>query len=530
MQVVTRIVNETYEPYHYNEKIYHHSIFRLSRTTKKHLLDAFLSSLHIDNRSTPNPKYVVNTSYPRLWDTWARENTIEGIGTCFSREEERRISEQDRVDTHSLDPEFNLFPLFSGNPKYANEFSFKFFNPTEPIAEVFPEGGPTLSNALCRGIFDEWRFSKTGPVFLARSERDLVFLNVPLAETTMQEWFNQKGWKISLSVPGRTAKQMLKQLNGIFEIHRLFHKGIIQLLSDLEKDCGLTYTQLLDKVKLIIQNGNLLSDPENFIEEMITSNILILGSTIQCPICTRYNWYQLNNLDYELQCHYCLSKYKPPIGSPKEMKFTYRAHGPFAKTVAQGAFSVLLTLKALFGNHSNRITPLFSYIASNGVKKLEADLTCLYKESNWSETPTHVVHAECKSYNYFKNIDLLRMKDLAEIFPGCILIFSTLNDGLNNSEKQLLSKFALSERRKRISNKPYSPVMILTATELYSANIADTWGKLEGKYEKHKERARSPYNNLSFLAEATQEIYLDLPPLAEWIARHKKAKKRRESI
>ena len=173
------------------------------------------------------------------------------------------------------------------------------------------------------------------------------------------------------------------------------------------------------------------------------------------------------------------------------------------------------SLKLLGGEFDQGVTPLFSYVAEKHKKRLEADLTCLYKPSTWRETGTYVIHAECKSFNRFENIDIARMKELSAAFPGSALIFATLNSVLQEQEMKLIQKLAVSERKKKLGGKPNSPVILLTGTELFSHHIADNWEKKGGIYAQLSQRSFE-LTKLSVLADATQQLYLNLPSWSEW--------------
>lgn len=241
-----------------------------------------------------------------------------------------------------------------------------------------------------------------------------------------------------------------------------------------------------------------------------------LGAKVQCPVCTRYNWYELNALEYELRCRFCLSDFSPPLKSPKNIEWTYRAHGPFASSIAQGSFTVLLALRFLGKDHDHGTTPLFSYRAEKDGKVLEADLTCLHKSSTWRDTRTSVVHAECKSFSGFEKRDLVRMKDMSKAFPGSALVFATLNTKLEKADVRMIQPLVLAERRKRFHGKPYSPVVILTGTELFSVHgICDCWKGKGGLYDQLSERSFE-LSELPNLADATQRLYLDLPGWYDW--------------
>ena len=516
--VAIDFIEENYRPYRHNPEMFHHTTVQRSRSVSEETVRNFCDSLDISIRgTTTNPKYSLRWWYPRLWDAWARENTSEVIAFPYSHEEERRIVEgETRLELRSLDPKLRMYREYSGAPKYANEFSFSFYSSKEPMAEVFPEGSRELSSAIGSVGYHDWRFSKFGPVFLAHHSKDLIFLDLPRAEAVMTEWLRERGWKVSLSGPGRIAAQLLKQLGGTFGTTWLAHRGVIELLGELEKEAGMPRQAVIEKLKKVIDSDRLFFEPERFLERLLEANAIRLGSKVQCPICTRYNWYELNELKYELHCRFCLSDFSPPLKSPKNIEWTYRAHGPFASSIAQGSFTVLLTLKFLGKNHDHGITPLFSYRAEKDGKELEADLTCLYKPSTWRYTPTSVVHAECKSFSGFEKRDLLRMKNMSEAFPGSALVFATLKTKLEPSDVRMIQPLVLAERRKRFNGKAYSPVIILTGTELFSVRgIFDCWEGKGGLYDQLSKRSFE-LSALPNLADATQQLYLNLPGWYDW--------------
>jgi hypothetical protein len=196
---------------------------------------------------------------------------------------------------------------------------------------------------------------------------------------------------------------------------------------------------------------------------------------------------------------------------------------------AQGSFTVLLLFKFLGGDHDRGITPLFSYTAEKNGRKLEADLTCLYKSSTRQDSATHVLHAECKSLNRFEPEDVSRMGLLAEEFPGSGLIFGTLNDSLDPSEIEIIKPFVQAEWDKRLQGQPYNAVIILTGVELFSLRgLSDCWRGKGGLYEKFDKRSFEHADPES-MADATQQLYFGLPSWYEWseLQAAKKKKKKR---
>jgi len=511
-------VEENCQPYRDNPKIFHKSVIQKSRTLSDESVKAFCDSLNFEHcTKTNHAKYYLRFWYPRLWDSWARENTQQKIVHPYSCEHVCTIpTSETRLELRSINPKFDLFDGFSGEPRFANDLSFRFHSTKELMAEIIPEGTRELSSAVGRTGYHSWRFSKSGPVFMARSKDELIFLELPQAESVMTGWFLERGWKVSLSGPGRIATQLIKQLGGAYGTSWLAHKGIILLLGELEKEAGMPRQAIIGRLKKVISDDNLFFDSERFLEILLESNAIRLGAKIQCPICTRYNWFELNSLKYELLCHFCLSNFQPPLKSPQDIFWTYRAHGPFAGSTAQGSFTVLLTLKFLSGDLHRAITPLLSFTAEKKGKVLEADLTCLYKQSTWRESQINVVHAECKSFNRFEKKDGIRMRELAQEFLGSVLIFSTLNESLDTSEIKMISSIVRVEREKQLRGIPYSPIIVLTGIELFvSRSPLQCWKKRGELYEQLSNHGFD-FSDLPKLADATQQLYLKLPSWHSW--------------
>lgn len=515
-------IEENFLPYRNNPERYQHTTIQKSRSVSQGETEKFCDSLCISpTEKNHNRKYSLQWWYPRIWDEWARENTQEGVNQPYAYETDVQIADnQERLELRSYDPKIRLFSHYQGKPRFANEFYFRWsYISKEPMAEVFPEGSQSLSRAIGDFGFSDWRFSRSGPVFLAKYGKDLIFLDQPKAEAVMIEWLRERGWKATLSPSGRMASQLFKQLGGTWGIWSLGHKGLIEILGDLDKEGGMPWPALMGRLNKIKVQHNLTFDCGIILERLIQANAIKLGAKIQCPVCTRHNWYELNSLNYQLHCKFCLSNFDVPVQSPKNIEWSYRAHGPFAGSVSQGAFCVLLVLKFLIGragSNENKITPIFSYTAKKEKHELEADLTCLLRPLSYRQSKTYVVHAECKSFNGFQNADIKRMEFLASEFPGSILIFATFKESLSSEEVVSISKLVESQRIKRLVGQPNSQIIVLTGTELFSMNgIPECWSEKGENYEKFNQTPILGVD-LFFVADATQQLYLNLPSWNEF--------------
>ena len=112
------------------------------------------------------------------------------------------------------------------------------------------------------------------------------------------------------------------------------------------------------------------------------------------------------------------------------------------------------------------------------------------------------------------------MKSLADLFPGCIIVFATLKEAKDLSDEEItrIRKLANWGRRYDKERKQSrAPVIMLTGTELFTEHdLGITW---EDKGGRHKDLIRDWLitGNLRILADLTQQLYLDMPPYIEWL-------------
>ena len=121
---------------------------------------------------------------------------------------------------------------------------------------------------------------------------------------------------------------------------------------------------------------------------------------------------------------------------------------------------------------------------------------------------------EAKSFaeESFKAKDIQRMETLAEAFPGAFFIFATMKDCLSDDEKAAIGKFALSGRELLKNGQPRNPVIVLTATELFSDwHIKHSWEKRDGQHKELASPAYVRFDNMWDFADLTQQLYLGLP-------------------
>lgn len=260
--------------------------------------------------------------------------------------------------------------------------------------------------------------------------------------------------------------------------------------------------------------------PQGLMERLLGSKMFELGVETKCPKCGRKSWYLPKSLSTKAKCPKCLSSFGLPSSAPKEMQWAYKVTGPFSiPGLADGAYSVLLTLYFFSDNMEGLTTPMLSFNAEKDGVKIEVDLALFYKENRFSDNGSKLIFCECKSFNdSFDKKDIEKMELLGNKFPDSILVFSTLKDNLSIKEKTMLKKLVEKNREKLAKGNKHTQIIILTGNELFGeGHFPYTWEKKGGIYEQY---AKSIHKfDGEYFSNSTQEIYLGVEDFGLWFHR-----------
>ena len=213
----------------------------------------------------------------------------------------------------------------------------KFYGASELVAEVLPDGDETLARAIGGVGSAEWRFSRSGMTYLASHKDWTIHLDIPDAESVFVEWFRQRDWSVELSSAGRIAKQTCSALGGVWGLGVLTDEGIVKLLGEMSDGKGVRKKAFLGEISRISNKRRFPLETERLAKSLTDKRMFRLGLEVQCPVCTQWSWYSLEDLAYRLQCMKCLERFDVPSHSPDDLAWSYRSFGPFSlPAYAQG--------------------------------------------------------------------------------------------------------------------------------------------------------------------------------------------------
>lgn len=347
----------------------------------------------------------------------------------------------------------------------------------------------------------------------------------------INQWLDQHDIKANVSDAGKATQQIIETIGGVSQVFSLTNKNVIEQLNKMA-NTPLTRSFQINRFENEINKGIEKSthNPTRS-ETLVSQKAVELGLELKCSKCDSWNWYKLDNINYNLTCNRCLKTYDFPITKPTKSDFSrwaYRVIGAFAlPDYARGGYAASLAIH-FFERNIGSIRDLDitwsggQELTLKSGEKAEADFILWTQEKKLLDLnkPTDIVFGEAKSFakDAFKNSDIQKMKLLAKTFPKSILVFATMKDFDEFSQEEIKRLRKLAEWGRGYDNKNKeirAHVMILTGLELFIDDYIGLSRIWEQKGGKHKELISGSMshrlNNLKFLAELTQQLYLDMP-------------------
>jgi hypothetical protein len=407
------------------------------------------------------------------------------------------------------------------------------YSKDESLAVVLPPDLTKETLARVRIGGEGTIISREGLVLPQHFKNHRDYLHLFSGTHVIVEWLKGHGIAAKPSSAGRIADQVLKSIGGFWGAHLLADKETLETLDAMAKNVRRygdgTVEEYPDRAKPARVWQSLVEKRKNqghwqmdlSLDAFVKAGILRLGLSIDCPNCMNRNWYGLREIDEQIVCQRCLKHFEFPQG---RLNFTntpwqYRVVGPFSvPDFAGGAYATVLALRVFTHNlgSDTQLTTSTGLDVTVEQTSNEIDFAFWYRRDRLfgQDGEAVSVFGEAKSFakESFEAKDLQRMKRLAAAFPGAFLVFAALKDVLSADEKSEIGKMALAGRERLNNGRPRSPVIVLTASELFSDRYLKlTW---EGIGGQHRELAAPPYiqlGNLWTLASITQQLYLDLP-------------------
>ncbi len=534
--------------------------FLFSRSLKEEKVEKIKPYLSVKKKGAVSLQYW----YPSFWEkkpdiVWSPNRPV--LTAKVKSIETTVVDDKGNIRFGILSPDF--VGRYHGAYCWANVVHLGDSEYRDEIATVFPTSLRNPNFPKLSSINERVLSNTEGLVCYLRNRNSEEYWKVLDGLSAFIDWFKTQKIEANISDAGKTLLQVIRSFQGFWGVSYISYPIIIERLNamacklskiteDTDNDKQKEYlgrTVEFNALKAEIHEMDQINDAwkTKLLESLLKYNVIKLGLEVKCSICEHRNWYAIDSLRYELTCENCITKFSFPEENPSNRKINwcYRVIGPFSKPdYAQGAYTSALALR-FFKELDSGLSSSLTWSTSLNMKfesgkNTEADFILWYQRKRIIENDygVELVFGESKSFanDSFEENDVKNMKDLALEFPGSILVFATMKSQLSQGEKSKISTLAKWGRGNTPSGLTRAPVIILTATELFSQTglgFKYIWKEKGGRRAKLIEPAYVRTDNLRVLADLTQQVYLNLPSYHKWLDEKweiKKARRRNRKL
>lgn len=490
----------------------------------------------------PSPSFTVRKTRPTLIASETSFDSSADLKNQSSGE-----SKDIWIRFGPLAPDF--VPRYGHEFRWANVVEIVDWTHDSRVPQAFPTNcRRSLSSELSVGV--ETVLSTTeGLTFFPRSRELGEHWRVPIGSGAICQWLESVDIVANPSDAGRVTDQVVRALGGLHGVSTIANRKVVELLDEIARRPvlqSMQYQEFSNKVRNAV--GKNIWAASTF-ESLVARRAVELGMELRCPACLAWSWKSIKQLDFEIECERCRRKFEFPAKEPtnsQKGKWSYRVVGPFAlPDFAQGGYASALAMRFLstiVGSHRDvnlTWSPGLDMKLPGG-ESIEADYVCWHQRKKFLENDyaTEVIFGESKSFrgratrngeagkDAFSAIDVARMKRFAKLFPGSVLIFSTMKEAeeLSGEEIRRIRQLAFWGRERILGGlKSRAPVIVLTGLELFAAySLREAWRSASDRHAELIRPAMVRPENLSTLADLTQQLYLAMPPYGDWLLRKRR--------
>jgi hypothetical protein len=506
-------------------------------------LQKFLMTLKI-----PTGHFVsTNPHVPRIWEEWGRnaDQARPQIVTHANRAvDARQIGNGLHIDI--LPHEFAEDDQFCAR----NIASANVMESLSGASPVIPWNRSVASRLTYNFADEKTWISREGITFFAGDYVRGIHTRLPSAINIFKALAEASGFELSLSPAGRTCEQMIAALGHLELINLVARsKDLLDFLNslahedlevDFESDSQTSEGERRRKkprkdfapyneTYAVMRRSNPGHEAvaESHLGALVRLKVLKLGLKLKCPDCLENRWFSLEEIAPTLACTHCFASFPFPAQAPPDRKdWAYRVIGPFATYgYAKGSYCVAMALHFISDKIAFKANwiPSFHMLKSKK-QEFEADFGMFVEQGASSHISTpFLIFGECKSYDRFEEKDFARARRAAELVPGAVLCFCTLNGELDPNEIKGIRKIVTTGRSRLDVGRQLNPVLVLTATELFGQF---TIGDFASLYKDEAEQVNRMIwrSEINEICEFTQKRYLGMPSSHE--VRQTKNKKR----
>jgi hypothetical protein len=334
--------------------------------------------------------------------------------------------------------------------------------------------------------FSLWRISSVGIHRSIDRTDDKIHFSVAKSLDFFKSYFGNKSYNLNETPNSKLSKQVLKNIGGLLRSRFLLRPANLKIIESFEGGNDVHYSDLLAEIKKQTNLKN--NDAKYFIKRLLDNKIIELGAKIRCSVCEQSGFILPHQISATITCPVCRNTYDFNMHQPmEEISWSYRGIGPFTRTnKADGVFAVFAVLNFFhseFVGIDGKISSLIGFdlvrSGKNSDGKLkEVDIGLIFEDRFNNGSDPNLLLCECKTYKYFDERDIERMKSLGDEFPGSILTLATLNESLTEVEAKLITGLVKYFQRGE-GSRPRNSILILTGKELLPSGYHNAFEQYE---------------------------------------------------
>ncbi len=449
-----------------------------------------------------------------VWDKLKLRNEHFERAEVYWKETEAEVVSRDgRIELTCPGPAFGE-DSFGAGPQWATVVGLRDSRAASELAEVFP---PKLGDVrqLLDGFatFNPVTASSEGLVVRCHLIDQRQYWRLVSGTDLFEFWLRSQGVEAEISSAGRSALELIRAIEGPGTAALVGHPDLVRIIGKAaENSAGSQVVPYAHLQEHLSRRYDGHQATVRRIAAWLTERVLQVQMDAECPACSQRNWYAPADLGNELRCARCLRVFPFPAGQPpNRTDWGYRPVGPFAEPgYARGAYTVALALRFFDNRDIGGGSQSWSVSLEDRRegKAFEVDFGLWIRPSRRKEGSPELVLGEAKTFNRFLAQDFERAEHLLERFQEAHVVFATLNESLDESERKGITRLA-----KRRANHSYrGRLILLTAIELCeqtALSATQAWKKRGGSFAHATEAYPDANHSLSVLSDATLDLHCD---------------------
>lgn len=521
-------INKNYRAHPYQEEYFFRTTIMFSRSISQDKGSEIYNTYLYGN----NDKAILQFRYPDI--KVEKSDYITGIERSILAYEKTNKDivltheyEKPQIQFDTLIPDF-VEKKYHHHPLWANVVNIQDWGNQSRTLTCFPTNyrNPVFPKF---NYYKEFLLPTTEGLTIFPESINRQYWNLHNGTEAINQWLSKYEITATVSDAGKSVQQIIETIGGVPQLSSLANRNTVERLNDMANNRLTRSFHSKEFENRINQKGS-----KRRASQLVSQKVVQLGLELKCSKCDSWNWYEIDNLNYQLSCNRCLKPFYFPILQPSNSslsRWSYRVVGAFAlPDYARGGYAASLAIHFFVRkvSYSHRLNITWSSgqeLTLKSGEKAEADFILWAQREGivGLNKPTNIVFGEAKSFakDAFKDSDIQKMKLLAETFPKSILVFATMKNfnEFSLDEMQRLKKLAEWGRGYDNENKEVRAyVMVLTGLELFMdgfGSLTNVWEEKGGKHAELAKDRRVHSDNLETLAYATQELYLNMPSYHE---------------